>query len=304
MATEKQITDQLALLTSLETQLAQARVELSRLMDETPKTDPVPAQVPWAWYPLCREGEAFSIPGAARWVKLGWGGDRSGGTNRWMRQLVAGNAVATTKFFGGDPFLGVTKGAQIYRPAVDDGKAVSPTPPDAFAVAGMFWEHAANEGENIPAWTGQVRYGGDGNWVALAGWSGGVCNQNYFNADPAFGRVKTAQRLNVVPMPVSPPSGNELNVTWAQINNQMTVKGAISAGLMGAGWNSAKIVDSVLGRVIAQVPIVGGMPGMVTASFHGIDTTQYANGTYSWVGEVTNGSLTAKTGPLTITIAN
>lgn len=107
--------------------LTLAVTKADEVINPVPQPPPAPppsgqSQV-WRWeYPGFTEGKTFSIDGAPRYVRFGWGG------TRWVIKLVQGPCTASVAFFDADPLIGVAKTAQIYRPAKDDGTATTPIP--------------------------------------------------------------------------------------------------------------------------------------------------------------------------------
>jgi hypothetical protein len=202
-----------------------------------------------------------------------------------------------------------SKGVQIYLPETSDANLDSPVPEDPHpATPGFHWELEARDGEKLTSGIGvQLKYGEGSRWCKVSSYPGAICGPDAFLADPSFGKPKAAYRLVIDAMPVSPPSGNSLQVSWAQVNNNSVLKGLVDIGVTGV-FEDARIT-AASGELIAEVSVLGGGPGSRTASFLHIDTAKWQNGTYVWTATVYDAKfgshkIEAKSGPLTVSIAN
>lgn len=304
MTTQDDYAALLVKISGMEAELASSKREAERLKALLP-AEPTP--VKWAWQYGPREGSQLSIQGKPRYLRYWWSG------SRLIQHSVpfSGTTTVSAKFFGGDPAtFTASKGVQIYLPEGNDATLDSPVPDEPHtAQPGFHWELAAKDGEKLPTLMGgeQLKYGEGSRWCVVTGYSGAVCGPSLFSADPSFGKPKAAYRLAVDAMPVSPPSGNQLSVQWAQINNNSVIKGLIDVGAMGV-FEDAQILDSS-GELVATASVIGGLQASRTASFLKIDTTRWANGTYVWTvvvydAKVGQHKTEARTGPLTVVIAN
>lgn len=145
----------------------------------------------WDYQGGFSEGKQFSIDGAPRYVRFGWGG------TRWVIKLVQGACTSSVAFFDADTLIGVPKSAQIYRPANDDGTATTPIPLSTSEElltaypAGSRWQVVAKQGDTaVFEGGGRYLYGVENDpfrqiLVAIPPGSW-VVNNSITNGDPAI----------------------------------------------------------------------------------------------------------------------
>ena len=123
-----------------------------------------------AWTTIAGEGQSFTVNGTQT-VRYGSG-------SNWVTRTLSGSGVCSNEFFGSDPAPGVVKECQVI------GSASAPPT----------WTTIAGEGESfMVSGTQTVRYGSGSSWVTRTLTGGGVCSNEFFGNDPAYGVVKACQ---------------------------------------------------------------------------------------------------------------
>ncbi|MFL6662638.1 MAG: S8 family peptidase [Rhizobacter sp.] len=187
----------------------------------TPPPAPPPSGGNWTW--IAGEHQAFSVSGTQT-VRYGAG-------SSWITRSVSGSGVCSNEFFGSDPAFGLGKECDV------SSTAAAP-PPSAGT-----WTWIAGEHQSFSvSGTQTVRYGTGSSWLTRSVTGNGLCSNEFFGSDPAFGLGKECDVSSASTAP--PPSGS----TWAWIaseNQSFTVNGTQTVRYGdGSRWVTRSVMNS------------------------------------------------------------